>query len=280
MSTDPLFVPIPQVSAAEARKYFDTRDAATYTLLDVRQPEEYEAGHLPGARLLPVGELSERLGEVDRARAVFTYCRLGGRGGRAAATLVAAGFEQVHNLQGGLEAWEGTVAVGSPATAMAVFSQSRTVEEHIALAWHLEEGARVFYEEQARRFSAEPGAEPAAELFRAMARSEVEHARMLHDFHERRTGSPVLPAIPPEAEGLMEGGVLLAAALAWARLRGLAEVLDYCAAVEANAYDRYLSLAVRYETADSYRVFRTMAQEEKAHLDAYLRALIALPPSV
>ena len=270
MSTDPLFVPIPQVSPAAARKHFDEHDAATYLLLDVRQPEEYEAGHLPGAVLLPVGELPERLDELDRARAVFTYCRLGGRGSRAAATLLAAGFERVNNLQGGLEAWEGPVALGTPETAMAVFSQSRTVEEHIALAWHLEEGARVFYEEQAERFASEP----AGPLFRAMARSEVEHARMLRDFLERRTASAELPAIPPEAEGLMEGGVVLAAALTWARMRGVAEVLDYCAAVEANAYDRYLSLAQRFETADSYRVFRTMAQEEKAHLDAYLRALV------
>jgi phage shock protein E len=74
-------------------------------LLDVRSPEEFAAGHLPGAVNIPVGEVRARVAELGpRSRPVVTYCRSGGRSARAAATLRELGFEKVLNL-GPKAAW-------------------------------------------------------------------------------------------------------------------------------------------------------------------------------
>lgn len=70
-------------------------------LLDVRSPEEYEAGHLAGAVNVPVDEVGARLDELGaRDRPVIVYCRSGRRSARAAAALREAGFTQVHDLGG------------------------------------------------------------------------------------------------------------------------------------------------------------------------------------
>jgi len=76
-------------------------------LIDVRQPSEYAAGHVPGARLIPLGELSGRLEELsgDKAGPVHLICKSGGRSARAQRTLVAAGFAEPINVRGGTGAW-------------------------------------------------------------------------------------------------------------------------------------------------------------------------------
>lgn len=78
--------------------------AAGATLLDVRTPEEFAAGHIDGALLVPVDELEGRLTEVSRDRPVVVYCRSGGRSARAASILGEAGYE-VHDL-GGMSSWD------------------------------------------------------------------------------------------------------------------------------------------------------------------------------
>jgi phage shock protein E len=74
-------------------------------LVDVRTPEEYQAGHLPGAVNIPVDEISARASEIGSVtRPVVTYCHSGARSARAAATLRQLGFNDVVNL-GPKAAW-------------------------------------------------------------------------------------------------------------------------------------------------------------------------------
>lgn len=75
--------------------------------VDVREPAEFAGslGHLRGARLLPLGELPQRLTELDRMRPVVTICRSGTRSAQAALLLAKAGFGQVANLGGGMLRW-------------------------------------------------------------------------------------------------------------------------------------------------------------------------------
>ena len=73
-------------------------------LLDVREPHEWQAGHAPRARHIPLGQLARRAGELPRRRAVVTVCRSGARSARAAALLARDG-RQVSNLAGGMRAW-------------------------------------------------------------------------------------------------------------------------------------------------------------------------------
>jgi len=73
-------------------------------LVDVREPDEYEAGHAPGARLVPLGEVPERLGEVPADETVYVICKSGGRSAKAVEHLRANGIDAV-NVAGGTLAW-------------------------------------------------------------------------------------------------------------------------------------------------------------------------------
>ena len=77
-------------------------------LLDVREPAEYAAIHAPNAKLIPLGDVSSRLKELDayKNKPVVVMCRSGRRSAKAAALLQEAGFTQVSNVQGGMQAWE------------------------------------------------------------------------------------------------------------------------------------------------------------------------------
>ncbi|MFF4288278.1 rhodanese-like domain-containing protein [Streptomyces sp. NPDC001633] len=77
-------------------------------LVDVRNPAEYAAGALPGARSIPLATLPDRITELDPARPVVLYCRSGNRSVIAAALLEARGFGDVCDLEGGYEAMVGT----------------------------------------------------------------------------------------------------------------------------------------------------------------------------
>jgi rhodanese-related sulfurtransferase len=61
------------MDADEVRRWIDEKPEGSYTLLDVREPEEYEEGHIPGALLVPLSELPDRLSEVDPTKPVLTY---------------------------------------------------------------------------------------------------------------------------------------------------------------------------------------------------------------
>lgn len=74
-------------------------------LVDVRSPEEFATGHLPGAVNIPVQDLERRMGELEaKSRPVVVYCRSGARSSRAARMLKNAGYAEVHDL-GAMSRW-------------------------------------------------------------------------------------------------------------------------------------------------------------------------------
>ncbi|HCU52610.1 MAG TPA: sulfurtransferase [Micromonosporaceae bacterium] len=88
--------------------------AADAYLLDVRESDEWEAGHAPGAAHLPMMEIPARLTEVPQDREVVVVCRVGGRSGQVVAYLVQQGWDNVTNLDGGMMSW---AAAGRPVIA-------------------------------------------------------------------------------------------------------------------------------------------------------------------
>ena len=79
-------------------------------LIDVREPVEYAEAHVPGAHLIPMGQLASRLDEVPRERTVYVICRTGNRSGQMGPLLDAHGYDSV-NVLGGTKAW---VEAGHP----------------------------------------------------------------------------------------------------------------------------------------------------------------------
>ena len=90
-----------EVSREEAQKLID--EGAQ--LIDVRVDHEWEAGHLPGATHLPLAELNERTGEIDKDRPVVLYCRGGNRSTMATAALADAGYDAA-KLSEGIVGWD------------------------------------------------------------------------------------------------------------------------------------------------------------------------------
>ena len=95
-------------SVVHAHQHWSQGDKSPipFVMLDVRTPEEYVEGHIPGATLIPVQELENRLSEVPDDKQVYVYCRSGVRSVKASRILAKAGFTHIENVEGGIKAWQ------------------------------------------------------------------------------------------------------------------------------------------------------------------------------
>jgi rhodanese-related sulfurtransferase len=75
-------------------------------VLDVREQSEYNAGHIPGVKLIPMGTVANRLNEVPKDKPVIVTCRSGNRSGQVTDYLRQQGYTNVHNMTGGINAWQ------------------------------------------------------------------------------------------------------------------------------------------------------------------------------
>lgn len=98
----PVDAPVREVSPSEAQRLISEEGAL---LIDVREPDEWQSARIPGARLVPRGEILDRLEEIPRDRPLVIQCRSGARSRDAAAALQQQGFRPVVNLRGGILAW-------------------------------------------------------------------------------------------------------------------------------------------------------------------------------
>jgi rhodanese-related sulfurtransferase len=98
---------IKEVDTAAALQLINHKDAF---VLDVREPDEYKSGHVLNAKLIPLGKLKERIGELEKYRdhPMVVVCRSGNRSGSACAMLTKAGYAQAYNMAGGMTAWQGS----------------------------------------------------------------------------------------------------------------------------------------------------------------------------
>ncbi|MCX7620210.1 MAG: rhodanese-like domain-containing protein [Acidimicrobiales bacterium] len=100
---------VPEIDVQElARRHGDGA-----VILDVRNPDEYEQGHVPGAILIPLGEIQDRVAEVPTECTVHVVCAMGGRSRKAAEFLVSCGIDAI-NVSGGTVAW---IEAGLPVVA-------------------------------------------------------------------------------------------------------------------------------------------------------------------
>lgn len=74
-------------------------------LVDVRTPQEYAEGHLPGAKNIPLDEVGARMGEVAKDKPLLLYCHSGRRSGMALKAFREKGYDQAQHMRGGIAAW-------------------------------------------------------------------------------------------------------------------------------------------------------------------------------
>ncbi len=92
---------MPEVSATEAKQIIEGGSQ----VLDVRTDVEFDAGHIPGARHVPVADLQREASGLSKDQPVILYCRSGNRSGPAADAFAASGWD-AHSIEGGLIAWD------------------------------------------------------------------------------------------------------------------------------------------------------------------------------
>ena len=268
------FTPVKSIDAVAAKDYLNRTAGDAFTLLDVRQPGEYEAEHLPGAKLIPLPELGARLTELDADKPTMVYCAIGGRSRIAAQVLAAKGFREVMNLSGGIKAWNSQKAVGPEDQGLSLFSGRESPEETLLTAYSLEEGLREFYLAMAGRVKADN----ARRLFEKLATIEVKHQDRIFNEYRRLSGTAVSReefarnVVAPA----MEGGLTTQDYLERYQpdLEVPEEVISLAMAIEPQALDLYQRAADRAGTGESGAVLSQIANEERAHLEQ-LGALFA-----
>jgi adenylyltransferase/sulfurtransferase len=96
-----------EIEVTEVKEKLDRGD--DFVLIDVREPHEYQICNIPAARLIPLGEVGKRLGELDPEADIVIHCKSGMRSAKACGILKAAGFKHVRNMKGGILAWSDRV---------------------------------------------------------------------------------------------------------------------------------------------------------------------------
>ena len=105
---------IRQIGVEELSEW--AREKKSFTLLDVRQPDENATAALPNSQLIPLDELTMRVGEIEQASGVpwVVYCHHGVRSLHAGSWLAGNGFDPVYSLSGGIDAWSQRVDPSVP----------------------------------------------------------------------------------------------------------------------------------------------------------------------
>ena len=101
LAAEPALAPISQEALLERQEKGDE----TLYVLDVRSPEEYASGHVPGAINIPYDQIASRIAEVPKDQDVVLYCKSGRRAGIAAEVLAGQGYERLQHLEGDIVAW-------------------------------------------------------------------------------------------------------------------------------------------------------------------------------
>ena len=172
-------------------------------------------------------------------------------------------------MQGGINAWKGLAAEGPPESGMAYFSSALSTEEFIALAWMLEDGNLRFYSGIADLLPDEE----AKKLFAELSTAEEHHKSSLLNMYLEITGKQEERGFPASIIGdrlnkdVMEGGMSVKEALKWVDGKDLTDILELSISLETNAYDLYIKMAREAGDDISRKVFRSLADDERQHLN-------------
>lgn len=266
ISLKKLFTPVESINSQEAKKFMAEHAEGAYTLLDVRQPGEYEGEHIPGAKLLPLPALKDGVRQLDSQKPVLVYCAVGGRSLAAAQLLSGLGFKEVYNLQGGIKAWQGLKAAGPKELNLQLVRGDETPAEIIALAYGMEMALGIVYRDMIERSNDHE----IRSLLSQLADIETRHKKRLLEILAE-VDSPITDTDAYEASvrpSVLEGGLELNDFMKKNEsfLRSVQGVLDLAMMLETQALDLYLRFAEKSTHKLTQTALFTIAEEEKAHL--------------
>jgi len=266
---------ITTLAPGEVQAVLDKDKEGEFLLLDVRQPEEYEAGHIPGAMLIPLGELEARHKELEQDKKIITYCRSGHRSMAAAIALCELGYKDVHHLEGGILNWLYETISGMPEVRPELVTEAADVKDILILAIKLEKGSRDFYV-AAKEKAASPQAK---EKFRMLADAEDGHMQRLWERAITLLGKGALPPLEKFKQELkveyMEGAIEVSPALARVdeKFSDEMEALEIALEKEYMSYDFYKRTSTLVEDPGAKTLLHELAVEERNHADILLKRL-------
>ena len=104
---------MPEITATELKQRLDRGD--DIQIIDVREPNEYAIAHIPNSKHIPLGQVVNRMSEINPDRDTVIHCKMGGRSAKAIEALKRAGFSgKLTNLKGGITAWSNEVDPSIP----------------------------------------------------------------------------------------------------------------------------------------------------------------------
>lgn len=267
MKLKPYPTPVRSLQPNETRKLLAEKPVDKIALVDVRQPGEYQEGHIAGARLIPLPEFVDRMDEIPRGIPVIVYCSYGPRS-RAACQLMAQddSFKEIINLTGGFNAWEGAAALGREDQGLIFFTGAESAEKILEIAYSLEDGLREFYlsmENKVKNLDVK-------KLFASLARIETLHQGKILEEYARITGHGInednfkIAAL----KGTLEGGMTTQEYIDYymPEWEDPEDIIFLAMAMEGQALDLYLRAAGLTTSSEGRTALTKIAQEEKDHL--------------
>ncbi|MFT5698830.1 MAG: rhodanese-related sulfurtransferase/rubrerythrin [Desulforhopalus sp.] len=256
-----LFTRTEDISAAAARQYLEDNPQKSFQLVDVRQPKEYQEQHIPGAILIPLKELKERINDLRHDLPTIVYCRSGVRSKAGCQILRDNNFTEVLNLSGGILQWNGATAFGGEDFGIDFFIQG-TYADGFEIAYHLEHGLQQFYLVLAENAESKH----TETLLKKLAQMEEGHMSLLIA-QSKNAGLQMNTST--QVTGVIEGGLsLIQLQTAFGdNLKTEESVIQLAMMFEAQAWDLYSRLSRQSAKSAEQTFYLKMASEEQKHLD-------------
>lgn len=262
------FQRVKSISPDEVREVIKNKGADEYCLVDVRQPGEYEQGHLPGAKLIPLAELPFNVDKIKTDRTTIVYCRSGNRSRSAVGILNGAGLGDVLNMERGILGYQGMVAAGPPEAGIFCFPDNMTPEQLTAMAWYIEDGSQRYFE----AVNAVAADKEIKAVFNRLIEQKIAHKESLFHLFTKISGPADADGFPTQVlkvppHDVMAGCVSVPEAVHWSKDKPATDILDLLMALEANTLDLYLKLSRQVTSDRARQIFRELSEEEVRHLE-------------
>ncbi|MDY6791977.1 MAG: rhodanese-like domain-containing protein [Thermodesulfobacteriota bacterium] len=256
------------------KRFIDRHTESSYRLIDVRQPDEYEVAHIPGARLMPLPQLEGRLYELPEDQDLIFYCRSGARSAYAAALAIEGEVTRktVAHLKGGMLAWNGKTLTDFP--RVEVFDAAADLPTLLLTAIGLEKGAFRFY----TSFLEGVAPEALRPTLVTLSKAEEIHARMVYSHLAEADGktAPFETLYAGLKGDILEGGQTFdELANRFSNMSGdlCLNIIEIALSIELAAFDLYRVMAERTTAPPARSTFLDIAQAEKGHMRMLSRAV-------
>lgn len=259
---------VTRISPDRLKQILDNDSEGDFVVVDVRQPEEYEQGHLPGAKLIPIDELDARYDELDKNKNIITYCRTGRRSLGSATYLCGLGFKNVWTMDGGILEWNYKTLSGFPEEKPEFITGDEKITDILLTALKLEKGSQDFY---LRAMDSGVSKDTKITLDK-LAGFEEKHMNKLYRRYANITDKeiPPLDILKKELDfEYMEGGIKISEELLKNEesFKDEMDALETAIEKEYLSFDFYKRMAEVMSNKDTRKLLHELAAEEKNHIN-------------